>query len=560
MIAGVFALLLANAGALATALRWRKRLPRGGPAHDLTLLVFLRLLVMSAWVLLLGCAGLLRPWALGALGGLALAGAVWRGGWPSLGTLRPLRPLPWPWALLVALLGLRLLAQTWWFAPYVGDTLSYHLPKVAAWVQAGALTTSVGPNPLSWFPAGFELIETWWTVFLHHDVLIEVAGIEFLLLGAAAVAALAESLGLPPGVAARAGVLYALIPAAQHQATSCLNDLPAAAVLLTAFALAAADAPWPLWTAAIGLGLGIKPTVAYALPGLVLLVWLRGRRPAPSRWAYGPLAAAAFVGLFWYARNLWLFGNPIHPMGTEGVAGSEGHVMQQFGPRLSSLLRNLAILSNRLADPGATGPLLEGQAGWGVVALSLGLPGLLVGLHGLPALRRPAAAFAVSLLSVLALVVPDPWNLRFVLFFPALLAIGAALLVARLPALRWLLGAGILLQVLDTTVPAQFAVDGVRDLAAQPWSKRRTLALPHDPWSSDVVAVGPGANRTYLLYRPDYSRTVVFVTAEDAVSLVTQMKACGARILHASARPPGVEEALRRGLLRREPGNFFALP
>src|SRR6185436_10571518 len=129
----------------------------------------------------------------GAAGVAALAVLLARGA--HKGLLPPARP-EWPrWvAVVAALLALRLLIQVWFFAPHVGDTISYHLPKVAEWVRAGALVREAGSDPRASFPAGFELIETWWVLFLHHDLLIEMAGLEFLLLGAAGAYAVAREL------------------------------------------------------------------------------------------------------------------------------------------------------------------------------------------------------------------------------------------------------------------------------------------------------------------------------------------------------------------------------
>src|SRR5439155_312253 len=83
--------------------------------------------------------------------------------------------------------------------------------------------------------SGFELIETWWVVFLHHDVLIELAGVEFLLLSGAGAYALAREMGWSGKCASRAALLFIMTPGLHLQATSCLNDGPVAA-LITAMA------------------------------------------------------------------------------------------------------------------------------------------------------------------------------------------------------------------------------------------------------------------------------------------------------------------------------------
>src|SRR6185436_10496080 len=100
----------------------------------------------------------------------------------------------------------------WFFAPYTTDVLSYHLPKMAEWVRSGTLFGERGVDDHATFPAGFELVEAWWVLFLHHDVLIEMAGVEFLLLAFASTSALGSGLSLTPAQGRWAGLITLLSP------------------------------------------------------------------------------------------------------------------------------------------------------------------------------------------------------------------------------------------------------------------------------------------------------------------------------------------------------------
>jgi hypothetical protein len=108
---------------------------------------------------------------------------------------------------------------------------------MAEWIREGRILHAPGTDVRETFPAGFELLEAWWTVFLHHDFLIEMAGVEFLALAFAAVAALGRTLGLAPRAAAAAGLLYLLTPGVHLLAVSCMNDAPVAALFLSSAAL-----------------------------------------------------------------------------------------------------------------------------------------------------------------------------------------------------------------------------------------------------------------------------------------------------------------------------------
>ncbi len=563
MIAGSLCLLAANAGLSIAAWRFSRSLATGRTAADLLLFLLVRLLLISAVVIGFGHAGLLRPLPLGLGGLVALAFLLRPGVFAGFPVQGP--PLSRPWKVLVLLVALRLLLQVWIFSPYVNDTLAYHLPKVAAWTQAGALTTDLGPDLRGWFPSGFELVETWWTLFLHHDVLIEVAGLEFLLLGVLAAAALAEGLGLGPAGAAKAGILYGLVPGIQIGATSCLNDAPAAAVIVALFALARLRASWMLVLGTLAFGVGIKATVLFAAPGVALLSFLERRGPRvgspPRRTAVPYLIVALLVGGYWYARNAWLHSNPVYPMGAAGFLDDRGMQVQQVLPNPAGLLQNLrSFARSRLNDPYPPGPMLQYIAGWGALAVAAGLPGLLKACQARPEFRRLAASFGLSLGCVLLMVIPDRWNLRFILFFPALLMPAALLLADAWPPVRRLLAAALLIQILGTMIPEEFGVGSIGERMAMPWRTRWSTLIVHDPWSTEVIAAGPNARRTYLLYRPDYGRRVETILAEDPETLVRRMKAAGAGTLHAGVAHPVLRACLQRKLLKQEPGNFFSLP
>lgn len=563
MIAGLLAMAAANLAAALGALALGRRLRTGRPVLDAAVVLLLRLLLVSATVLAAGMLGRLDAPSLGLTGAAAAAG-LWAWRKPELRrpALPPLGIVP---VAVAAVVVLRLAAQVWLFSPYVGDSLSYHLPKVAAWVQAGAITLDLGPDRRAWFPAGFELVETWWTVFLHHDVLIELAGVEFLLLGATAAAALAEGLGCDVRGRAWAGLLFALAPGIHLGATSCLNDLPAAALVVTLFALVQARARPELALIAAALGVGIKPTVAFAVPGVLLLAWLVRREPrlpaGSAVAARAALGAAALVGAFWYLRNAVVHGNPIHPMGGAGFVTADGVVLQQTGPSLASLWRHWLILSNsRIFDRSAYDAQLSMISGWGVASFALGLPGCLALSREGGAFGRLALGFGAALASVFLLAQPDPWSLRFALFFPALLAVAAAALAARHPALRGLLAASAAVLLLGTSVPGEFQIDGLREAARTEWRRRWSASVPYDPWAHEGTAVVAGANRTYALYRPDFRGRVLHLEAATGEELARKMAEAGVRRLHGPQGHPAVEDALKRGLLAREPGHFFRRP
>ena len=585
MILGVVCLLVANLASVLWARRLLERFRTGRAYLDLLLFLLIRLLLISAVVLVAGMTWTLTAGRLGTVASIALGAGIFRLKGRNFHLKGRNFHLKVEATRVVVLLATavvvaRLLLQTWFFAPYAGDPLSYHLPKIAEWVRAGHFTLEMGPDTHAWFPAGFELIETWWVVFLHHDVLIEVAGIEFLLLAGAAVFALAKHLQLSDGWAYFAALSYALTPGVHLQATSSLNDLPVAALVLATAALVVHGAPRSVIGIAVGLGIGIKGTYIYALPGLALLWWLEQRteqqektprRFFPARAASAARAAAPFaiaallVGGFWYARNAWLFANPLYPAGSKGVLETDGRVTVRLGASPSGLWHNITdLVENRIGDREAAYSALSRRvSGWGALSYACGLPALFVLLPTDRRLRRFAAAWVVSLLSVLLLVIFDDWYIRFTFFFPALLVLAVARLASEHRGVLVVAVPALLLQFASTMVAEELPLAKVKVLAEQPWRARSTAGI-YDAHIDGVDAIGYYAdnyNDSYLMYRPDFSRRVAFVRATTAQGFMDEMKQAGVTTLYAAPgtleRQRVINELAGQGLLRNLRGKFW---
>jgi len=573
LILKIGCLLLANmASVLGTHAILRHH--AGGRPHLRALqFLLLRLALISGTVLVAGSIRLLSPAVLGGLAGLVVLYA-WRTDslptWSGRPSVR-LHPLL---LIFAGSVGVRLLVQVWFFAPCEADALSYHLPKVAEWVRAGRFSREMGLDTHATFPAGFELLEVWWVVFLRHDVLIEMAGVEFLILAAAAVYALAMEIGLSTRLSVLAAVMYALVPGVYFQATSCLNDGAAGAVVVASAALLLARAPWPFILLAGGLGLGVKPTVAYAAPGLVLLWWMRRREvPTADRVSRGLSAGLFLLGLsiggYWYVRNLLWYGNPLHPVGAAGLAGQEGHPLIQFGPNLTSASKTIeALLNHRIYDHERPfGPMLKFITGWGGVCFGFGLIAGIAAAFKNRTFRILAAAFVLGLASVLCLVNYDPWNLRFVLFFPAILAVATAWMIRRIRSLSPILGAALALQFLSTFLPGSLAPEIFKELARMSWRERSIsplLGIRTEEENVGYYHAGPTPCRgpSYLLYRPDFSGRVLYLRSATLKDLLGDIgRADVAAVFDASGlecrKENLVVEAEERGHLEKGEGALF---
>ncbi len=465
---------------------------------------------------------------------------------------------------------LRFSAQAWIFCPHVADALNYYLPKVAEWVMAGAFTREMGVHPFVTYPAGFELVETWWVVFFHHDVLIEMAGAEFLVLAFLSVTSLGRHLGLRDAWAGFAAAAYVTTPALHLSALACLNDTPCSAMIVATATLVAARLPLPLIALAAGMGLGIKPSYAYAVPGLVLLGWLLRSQTAEAVLSRRPLPLVAALGMilagYWYARNLIWFGNPIYPLGSSDAPPAG--ISPQVGPRLDSFIQNfVSLIDDRIYDASNYSALTDDIAGWGAVAFACGIPGLVWSFREDARFRRLACAFLVSLACMLFLTIHDPWSMKYTSFFPVILVLaGARLAESNLP-FRVVMVVAVAFQVLGTMTSFDFPSETFKDMYRRSWRDRSVAALHEVRIGPDIPGIGyfggrwSGLREPYLVYGPDFSRKVTYLRAADANSLFQAIRASGVSVVYAAPRTPGQELILKslvvQGLLElREDGLF----
>jgi len=187
-----------------------------------------------------------------------------------------------------------------------------------------------------------EVLEAWFAVFLHHDILVTVVPFLYYLVAGASAYAIARVLGLGRTLSATAATLYLFTPSLAIQATACKNDIAIAAVYLLAIAVLldllrnvghgdrrALGRRIAVVGMALCLGLGTKPYLAVIFPAPLLIGLLavlkqrsRGyrlfkfeaRRPASTALlCVFLILACALLGFYWYGRNWVLFDNDVMP-------------------------------------------------------------------------------------------------------------------------------------------------------------------------------------------------------------------------------------------------------
>ncbi len=197
------------------------------------------------------------------------------------------------------------------------DTLWYHLPQAARFVQLGSILhlQYFDRDPVTvFYPANAELLHGFGLLLFRSDVISPLIN-----LGWAALALLAAwSIGRPSGRGPHCviGVLLVLgTPGlVDTQPAGAYNDIACMALLLSAGAILGHDRSpraGALAAAAAGIALGTKftmivPTIALAA-GVVAIAPSRERLRVAGTWVGGLVV----LGGYWYLRNAITAGNPL---------------------------------------------------------------------------------------------------------------------------------------------------------------------------------------------------------------------------------------------------------
>ena len=204
------------------------------------------------------------------------------------------------------------------------DTLNYHLPNVAFWLQQASLRHLPFSQPTYFtnaYPSNGELTALWLILPTHSNVIAFVMPTLYGILCVLSLTLLAKQLGAQPW----AGLATALAVVATPLVTSTqidglLTDLAGVSGLVVgmtcALEMRASAQPWR-WALmgglCVGLSIGAKDTAL--LPGLaviLVLLVLSGRTHRFQTLALSIGGVFLLTG-FWYIRNWVLIGNPIFP-------------------------------------------------------------------------------------------------------------------------------------------------------------------------------------------------------------------------------------------------------
>ena len=613
--------------------------------HDLDFAVWLlvSIFIITSYTLLMGLAGMLAPlpFAVVSLIGLGLMGLLaptrrglggipgdFRRGVDAFGLWWRALPswLRWCTALVTVFSAARFSFLVLALPPFVWDSLTYHLTNVAQWVQQGRIGLFETPVTRIYSAANYEVFASWFAVFLHHDVVVEAAGIPAHMLAVQSVYATGRGLGFSREAAWMGALAYGSVPAVLLATTGTKNDPHMAAYYLTAVAILvdfyrkrentrgrASLGRMAALALAILLAAGTKAYIFHLVPGLIVLglvgsrgnggprLWLdhlraarqevRGSGPRLRLALLGLLLLALMVGTYWNIRNWALTGNPFFPYGVS-VSGTQVLEAQKSTMpfSLDRMLVNLGRLVEKFGDrKGPITPDLPDTTGWGWVAYGIGIPALLWGLIRRPSLRAPAAGFTTSLLVLYLSSPSSPWNMRYVIWFPALLSLAVSAWIDAIPERmmserRVAVGIYLVCLTLNLAMTLNYnlvSLDKLQYMLSFPILERQAATLKLNmPGEYENALVTVPKNDTlgynvgpdgfvYPLYRADFSQPLVYIpigSAAGCLEIVETMHVKDSRWLFVAPghTDPQVLDAVERcathgGGLRKALGGIYEI-
>jgi hypothetical protein len=475
--------------------------------------------------------------------------------------------------------------------PFIWDSLTYHLTNIAHWVQAGRIELFDTSMTRIYTPANYETYAMWFTIFPHHDVIVEAAGLPAYFIGVIATYVIARMLDLSRAASWIGALTYASLPALLIAVTGTKNDPHMAGYYLAVLALALrltrarnygsgekTLGHIMLIVGVVLLAFGTKAYWLHILPGIALILviglrtgsgtptWLKIIRQAFTEWqaisTIGKasfiviLGSALFIGFYWNSRNWVLTGNPFFPYGVklEGeqiLSGAERDAV--LG--MTRLQQNLQSFLEKFGDQqGRIGPDLTDTTGWGWFIYALGLPAWIWSTTRRREMRILSIGMLLSFVLIFLSIRPSPWNMRYLLWLPALFSVGFAVVYDLLRVRQdWVLRAINAMIVFTIGFnfisvwnygrisPEEFArLEGIPILERgaadfsinMPFEYQNSLSIvPGDA----ILGYNVGSNGfIYPLYRPDYSQRLTYIAVEESDSchqIADRMTVKGTRYL-----------------------------
>jgi hypothetical protein len=203
------------------------------------------------------------------------------------------------------------------------DTLWYHLPFAARFVQTGSITSLHYVDTqavVPFYPETSELLHALGIIFVGNDLLSPMINLGWMAVALLAAWCIGRPFGVAPVSLIAATVLLGTPGLVATQPGGGYTDVPGAALFLASIALlittVGSEGELPaggiaLAALAAGLSFGTKYTLVGPVAVLTLGVWVVSRRGHRVRPGALWLGLVALTGGYWYLRNWVIVANPL---------------------------------------------------------------------------------------------------------------------------------------------------------------------------------------------------------------------------------------------------------
>jgi hypothetical protein len=227
------------------------------------------------------------------------------------------------YAAVILLVYLGIAALSMYFPQTTSDSLYNHLSRIGHWLQQGSLLPYESFSDYAvTFPYNNSLLMMWSILFLKDDVLVGLTQWFSTFLLAASIFGIAVELNLPRKASGYAALIFLTFPIVALEAGTAQNDILAAAFFVCATWLTITSMRQKSKThmifagLSLGLAIGTKQYVLYALPGLLLLILYLVRKEkffsiwmTYQTWIISAAIFTLLLGSYTYLQNYLSFGN-----------------------------------------------------------------------------------------------------------------------------------------------------------------------------------------------------------------------------------------------------------
>jgi hypothetical protein len=256
-----------------------------------------------------------------------------------------------------------------WLPQVDDDVLTYHLVRAPLWWQHHGITYLVGTLDLrnNAYPPGGELGPLAAMTLAGNDYFVAVDQMLAALALAVGAVGISRRIGLGSRESLFGGLLVLTLPIIALQAGTALSDLVLGAFLVAAALFLLDGNRWSPWLACVatGLAMDVKLTAFFAIPLLLLIVWLA--RPERLRRArLVAVVVGTVLGAFWYVVN-------VKETGTWDGHVSEGYRVDRGPVAVTALIVRLAIEFIDLSGANGRDRWLYAFSAAFIVAVAVGL-------------------------------------------------------------------------------------------------------------------------------------------------------------------------------------------